>query len=311
MTRRENPATPLTFTAGPLDRAALLRLDQARIQAFLAGGRARIVPVWNQRHPLTDDARPHLMTYEEARRITDLGAAPFVFLGLEGEEPWFALGLPGEEAPPEVGPENRFAHLTEVVSTLPADEAAVLAYARAMVIWHFNHMHCGRCGAPTASGESGHSRACTDTACGHRSFPRTDPAVITLVTDGERCLLGRQPRWPAGMYSTIAGFVEPGETLEETVRREVREETGVEVGAVRYQASQPWPFPSSIMLGFRAEAVSTAIRRDDDELEDVRWFTRDELDSFGEMHADGTGFKLPGPYSIARFLIEDWRLERR
>ncbi len=309
MSLRENPAHPLTFTIGPIDRAALLRPDEKKISAFLTGGRAQIVPVWNQRHLISTDSRPLIFNYTEAARRVDLSSTPLVFLGVENDEPWFALGLPDSETPPDMGVPGTFVMLTDVVTLLPAGEATLLAYARAMVIWHFNHLHCGRCGAPTALTEGGHSRTCTNATCAHRSFPRTDPAVITLVTDGPRCLLGRQSQWPLGMYSTIAGFVEPGETLEQTVRREVREETGIRVGEVRYVASQPWPFPSSVMLGFRAEALSTEIRGDDDELEDCRWFTRAEVDAFGDRDAGGVGFKLPGRYSISRFLIEDWRRE--
>lgn len=309
MISRENPAHPLTFTVSPIDRAALSRPDEKKITAFLTGGRARIVPVWNQRHLISPESRALIFSYAEAARSVDLSSMPLVFLGVDNGEPWFALGLPGTEIPPDMGVPGSFVMLNDVVTLLPANEATVLAYARAMVIWHFNHLHCGRCGALTAISESGHSRTCTNVDCTHRSFPRTDPAVITLVTDGPRCLLGRQSQWPTGMYSTIAGFVEPGETLEQTVRREVQEETGILVGEVRYIASQPWPFPSSVMLGFRAEALSTEIRGDDDELEDCRWFTRAEIDSFGDRDTGGSGFKLPGRYSIARFLIEDWRHE--
>jgi NAD+ diphosphatase len=218
--------------------------------------------------------------------------------------PWFAAGLEGEEPPFFGGGEYRA--LNEVVLLLPSDQASLLAHARAMVIWHDNHRHCGRCGTATVSTEAGHSRLCTNVACRHRTFPRTDPVIITLIVDGERCLLGRQAVWTPGMYSAIAGFVEPGETLESAVRREAREETGIELGHVRYVASQPWPFPASIMLGFEADALSRDISRNDGELEDCRWFTKTEIRAFKERTSSAPGFKLPNRYAIARLLLDRW-----
>ena len=171
-----------------------------------------------------------------------------------------------------------------------------------MIFWHSRHRFCGVCGAPTRSEEAGHVRRCTEAGCATMHFPRTDPAVIMLVTDGDRALLGRNKNFLPGMYSTLAGFVEPGESLEDAVAREVREETAIEVGAVHYHSSQPWPFPANIMLGFYAEAASTAITVDYGELEDARWFERDWLLS----HTDDDNFRLPRRDFIARRLIEDW-----
>ncbi|MSO73216.1 MAG: NAD(+) diphosphatase, partial [Rhodospirillaceae bacterium] len=233
-----------------------------------------------------------------------------VFLGFVGNAPWFVAGLPDSEAAPQLGVEGAYRNLNEVVLLLPGDQASLLAYARAMVIWHENHLHCGRCGAPAASTEAGHSRTCTNSACGHRTFPRTDPVVITLILHGDKCLLGRQAAWPPGVYSAIAGFVEPGESLEAAVRREAFEETGIKIGDVRYMASQPWPFPASIMLGFQAQALSTEVDRKDEELEDCRWFTKAEIRSFAERDSAGTGFKLPNRFAIARYLLEQWLVER-
>lgn len=309
MTQQKFFADLLTFAAEPLDRAALARGQKEHIHTLLVGGKARIVPVWNQRHLVSPEPRALAFSLNQAAPFIERESCPLIFLGMESGEPWFALGLPVSDAPPELDVAGDFVILNDVVTMLPAREATILAYARAMVIWHFNHLHCGRCGAATKISDSGHSRVCTNTSCKHRSFPRTDPAVITLVTDGPRCLLGRQAQWPAGVYSTIAGFVEPGETLEQTVYREVREETGIEVDEIQYLASQPWPFPSSIMLGFRAKALTTEIRCEDDELEDCRWFTRAELKSFRDRTDAGPGFKLPNRYSIARFLIEEWMSE--
>jgi NAD+ diphosphatase len=297
----------ITYSGNPLDRRAGLRANAEELRALLRAERARIVPVWNQKHLFDAAPRPQFLSFAHIARL-DLDVLEPVFLGCADDTPWFALGLPPGDAPPDLGLNGDYRTLNEVVTLLTPDEASILAYGRAMVIWHDNHRYCGRCGAPTRSSDGGHARVCTNPACGHRSFPRTDPAVITLIEDpgGARALLGRQARWMPGMYSVIAGFVEPGESLEETVARETFEETGVRVTDVRYMASQPWPFPSSIMLGFRARALTTAIVLGDDELEDCRWFTRDELRSFGRADGPYASLRLPNPFSIARYLINAW-----
>jgi len=297
----------LTYTEAPLNRATALRRDSARVRAMLTGGAARIVPVWNQRHLIDAAPRAQMLSFAEASRAFEADALPLIFLGVQDEVPFFALGLPGSETPPAMPVPGAFEILNDVVALLPGDEAAILAYARAMVIWHFNHRHCGRCGAPAALTESGHSSSCTNAICGHRTYPRSDPVVITLITHGDACLLGRQAAWPPGMYSCIAGFVEPGENLEAAVKRECFEETGATLDEVRYVASQPWPFPASMMLGFHASATTRALQPRDDELEDCRWFTKNELALFGERSDPGPGFKLPNRYAIARLLIDGWR----
>jgi NAD+ diphosphatase len=196
---------------------------------------------------------------------------------------------------------TRLEELRPLLTELPAAEAAVLACARALLVWRARHRHCGVCGAPTHARAAGHSLVCTSSECGAEFFPRIDPAVIVLVSDGDRVLLGRQHAWPAGRYSALAGFVEPGESLEDTVVREVREEAGVQVSAVKYFASQPWPFPSSLMLGFEATARHGEPLRLDGELEDARWFRAAEL--------NGEGVRLlPPHYTIARRLIDAWYL---
>jgi NAD+ diphosphatase len=189
-----------------------------------------------------------------------------------------------------------FCQLRPLASELPAGEAGLLAYARALHLWRANHRYCSRCGAPMRSIRAGHVRHCPD--CGHETFPRLDPAIIVLVHDGDAALLGRQARWPPGRYSTIAGFVEPGESLEDAVRREVFEETGIAPEQISYHSSQPWPFPASLMLGFTARAAASPPVLHDGELEDARWFSRDEL-------LGGT-VGLPPPESISRRLIDGW-----
>ena len=202
-----------------------------------------------------------------------------------------------DDAPPfaELG---QFQDLRFIGTELPADQANLAAHARALVLWHASHLYCGHCGSEARNHDAGNARVCSNKACGRTLFPRVDPAIIVLVSRGDRCLLGRQRSWPEAQYSTVAGFVEPGEALEDAVRREVFEETNIHVGDVLYHSSQPWPFPSSLMLGFQAEGLSDDIVLNDGELEDAQWFTRDQLRS---------GYpKLPFRVSIARRLVDHW-----
>lgn len=229
-----------------------------------------------------------------------------VLLGERDGTTHFAVLLEPEEVP---GQREEWVGLRAVVQAIvdeAVEDAPLVLHAIGMAEWHRATRHCPRCGARLEPDQAGHVLHCP--ACGRDQFPRSDPAVIMVVTDGEagspdeRCLLGRSPRWPAGRYSTLAGFVEPGETMEDAVRREVAEETGVQVGAVRYFGSQPWPFPASLMVGFTAKAVATEIDVDGSEIEDARWFTRKELLNQAEA---GT-LVLPGGVSISRSLIESW-----
>jgi NAD+ diphosphatase len=220
-----------------------------------------------------------------------------VFLGLSEGVPLFADDVSGAE--PAGG---HPAGLREAATELPTVEAGLAAYAGSLLAWHRRHRFCANCGAPTEQRDGGHERFCP--ACEAHHFPRTDPVVIVRVTDGgDGLLLGRQARWPDGRFSLLAGYVEPGETLEEAVRREVLEESGVALGSVSYLASQPWPFPSSLMLGFNAVAERGRPAPGDDELAEVRWFERDEVQRAAR---DEGGVKLAPAYSIARHLIDDW-----
>jgi len=235
-----------------------------------------------------------------------------MFLGLDRDRPVFAR--------PAAGGGDELASLTDLrgaALTMDVAEAGLFAYAAALLHWNRTHRFCGSCGEPTAVAEAGHRRRCAN---GHSEHPRTDPVVIMLVVDtpGDRVLLGRQPIWPAGRFSALAGFVEPGEALEGAVVREVAEEAGVAVGAVRYVASQPWPFPANLMLGFEAEWAGGEAHVADRELESVRWFTRAEVavaaqadvaweDGAAAPPPTGTGaLLLPPRLAIARHLIEDW-----
>jgi NAD+ diphosphatase len=291
---------PNFFSEFVYDRAAHIRGDEDRLRQLLDTG-ARIIPVWRSMSLLARLDQPQALLLErvppEEFINSDTG---IVFLGLFGGVPHFAVDTGhAEDAPARLGGE--IADLRDIGGHLAPEEASVLAHARAMVYWHERHRFCGVCGSPTVVRDAGHRRDCTNPDCGTPHFPRTDPAVIMLIHRGDRCLLGHSKRWSNPMYSTLAGFVEPGESLEDAVRREVMEEAGVKVGRVTYHSSQPWPFPASIMLGFYGEAESDEISIDDDELQDARWFTRDQL-----RNPEGTGIQLPRAISVSRRLINDW-----
>jgi NAD+ diphosphatase len=231
-----------------------------------------------------------------------MAGGPWVFLGLLGERAVFGIDISTADDPMPLLPDTlgKFVDLRAVGWGVAKPEASILAHARGLLHWRSRHRFCGVCGAPCDVKSAGHMMQCT--ACEAQHFPRTDPAVIMLVTRGDRALLGHSQRFPrANMYSTLAGFVEPGETLEEAVRREVFEESGIRAGTVHYHSSQPWPFPGNVMLGFYAEGLSEEITIDTEEMLDVRWFSRAEI-SDPEQH----GFLLPRADSIARRLIEDW-----
>lgn len=294
---RSDAERPNVFAGPHVDRLTFAQADAGAIERRIAEGSARLVPVWKSRCPVVREPSPSAC-------LLPLGSGPFAGIGMDdmillGEYRGLAVFTTEieTESPPPLEDGAEFADLRLAASLLPHDEAGLVAYARAMISFRHRHRFCGSCGAPTHPERNGRVMTCTHAPCGTEFYPRVDPAVIVLVTHGDSVLLGRQPGWTAGRYSTIAGFVEPGESLEDAVRREVLEETGVEVGVPRYHSSQPWPFPRSLMLGFRAEALSTAVRLGDAELEDARWFRREEL---------ATGAMLPFVQSIAYRLIEDW-----
>ncbi len=306
-TERPRGQRPGNFYSGvDLDRADHLRRDAAWLRAALAGENTLFVPVWRDRSLIETGTEARGLWLERA----DLHGLPggpdnAVFLGRHGGSALFALDLSELEAPEAtlaLNGRGTFQDLRAVGPILARQDGAILAYARGLLHWHKRHRFCGLCGSATDQNQGGHVRACTDSACGADHFPRTDPAVIMLIHDGDACVLGRQKAWPEGMHSTLAGFVEPGESLEEAVAREVREEVGIEVSSVTYHSSQPWPFPSSIMLGFHAEARQGPLTIDPHELGAARWFTRQELRNSPE---DET-LRLPRRDSIARRLIEDW-----
>ncbi|NGM21494.1 NAD(+) diphosphatase [Roseomonas stagni] len=296
---------PNAYTGSPLDRAGHRRDDQDWIAQALADPETLFAPVWRSRSLMkgVEAGKPEavLLTGAAAEAVRMAGG-PWAFLGLWEGRPVFTVDCSAAEDPLPLLPDGMggFTDLRQVAGLLPAGEASVLAHARGLMHWRTRHRFCGVCGGECAPRSAGNVMVCTN--CNAQHFPRTDPAVIMLVVRGDRALLGHSHRFPnSKMYSTLAGFVEPGESLEEAVRREVKEETGVEVGEVLYHSSQPWPFPASIMLGFHAEGLTDAITIDPEELQDARWFTREEM-----RDAAAHGFSLPRIDSIARRLIEDW-----
>ncbi len=230
-------------------------------------------------------------------------AAP-ILLGKIKHITYFAADLPSKDSrvPDKLASHGQFEDLRKAGAILDGKDSVLLAYARAMIFWQHRNRFCGDCGSPNVSEEAGHMLVCSNHKCGQKHFPRTDPAIIVLVTSGDQCLLGRQPVWPPKWYSTIAGFVDPGESLENAVIREVSEETGIKVKNIFYYSSQPWPFPSSIMLGFTAQAENKKIMIDGDEIEHADWFSRNDI----YRKVKQKQLRLPPPVSIAYRLIENW-----
>lgn len=283
---------------------SLRRGDGDWLEERLAALNTRFVPVFEEKVLVKLD-RPVEPRFVDRNQIggENLDAESLVLLGVIEDVTYFAVTVNPETAVlrqrlEELG---RFTDLRRIGSYLDETDAAILAYARGIVYWHQRHRYCGVCGGVTQSCNAGHRRVCPE--CASNQFPRIDPAIIVLVHDDERCLLGRRPAWEENRFSAIAGFVEPGETAEQAVVREVYEETAVYVGAVTYHSSQPWPFPGSLMLGFHAEAASHAIQRLDGELAEAKWFTRGEV---LEALTGRDGFTMPTPLSISYRLIEDW-----
>jgi NAD+ diphosphatase len=232
--------------------------------------------------------------------------APCVFLGLESDRAVFALDISAAAEPEHQGPLaslGQFRDLRAAAPLLPPDEIAILAQAKALIDWHQRHGFCARCGTRTRAMDSGHRRLCPH--CGAEHFPRTDPVVIMLAHDGENCLVGRGHQFQPQMYSALAGYVEPGETIEEAVRREILEETAIRTGRVTYYATQPWPFPSSLMIGCFAEALSREIVLDTTELADARWLDRNAARALLSGETIG-GIRIPPPLAIAHHLIREW-----
>jgi len=314
----------LSYAGGYLNRAGNLRKNSEWVNSQLLNSETLIIPVWKSHNLITysDNSASTPKAVQCKGKIAEViinSTSTIVFLGLDNGTAIFAADLSEykeKEAISLIG-EGKFIDLRKVGPLLKKEEATLMAYARGILYSHINYRYCGKCGHVTESREGGHMRLCTNPDCNNEIFPRTDPAVIMLVEyipqNGEppKCLLGSNAKWPKGFYSTLAGFVETGESLEEAVIREVDEEVGVKIGSVKYQTSQPWPFPSSIMLGFRAQAITTEITVDKNEIREARWFTVEELLECGEWGDNSSKYHLSRKDSISRFLIDTWIEENR
>jgi len=300
-------AATLGFAHNDLDRLANRR-DDAGFQAEVAAApAARTLAVLGDGVLVRRGRDGSMDPWFRFEELAALGRAGHRgFLGVDARGPAFAVAV--DSGPTDIlaaNPDLALFNLRQVAvdGSVSAADLGALAEGKALIAWHATHGFCGRCGTPTRSSASGWRRECP--SCGLHHFPRTDPVVIMLATDRDRCLLGRQPRFPARMYSCLAGFLEPGETIEAAVRREVAEEAGIACGAVTYLGSQPWPFPASLMIGCLVEASSTAITIDAEELEDARWFARDEVEAMlaGRHPA---GLACPVPMAIAHHIVRAW-----
>ena len=291
----------LALARSTLDRATERRRNAAWVDARWADPRCRVLVVVDGEAPVTDDATALIFTTPDELDDSQTPEERYL-LGLDPDGvPYFAVPgrTPAEPDPSGIGTTR--AGLRHAGGLLSDRDAGLFVHAVALVNWHAAHPCCARCGTATRPTAGGHVRRCP--SCDREHFPRTDPAIIVLVSDEQnRCLLGRQPSWPVGRFSTLAGFVEPGEPLEHAVIREVHEETGIEVVDPEYAGSQPWPFPSSLMLGFFARAVTTQIKVDEEEIAEARWLSHDQL----RTAIDTGELLLPGKVSIARRLIETW-----
>ena len=297
-----------TFAGNPLDRVSDKRSDPAWIAEQLAAPESLGVVLWNGK-PLVEDAKGGgvQIAYVAARMVRDMaGGGPerLLFLGLWQGTAVFAVDLDGV-ADPADGPLQglgRFEDLRMIALTLPGTEAGILATAKSMFEWRRRHRHCAACGQPSEAKDGGWKRICP--ACKVEHFPRTDPVVIMLAVKGDRCLVGRQAAWPKLMYSALAGFLEPGESIEEACARELWEEARLKTRSVRYHSTQPWPYPSSLMIGLMAEVSDDQATPDQTELEAVRWFTREETRAM--LRNEIPDAKAPGAMAIAHQLIKAW-----
>lgn len=292
------------FASVRLDRLAEYRDDPEWVENALLSDAARFVPLWRNRNLLADGEDGQVAVYLRPGEVDRPDSVqPPTLLGTDGKRYFFALSINDRQQEEILAarPGARFLDLRLASMDMDAKHAGVLAYAKALHYWQYRHAFCGICGHVNRLESSGHKLVCNNEECGRESFPRIDPAIIVLVTHENACLLGRNSNWPEKRFSTLAGFVEPGESLEDALVREVYEEAQVRLKDIRYVSSQPWPFPASAMCGFHAESVNRNCGATE-EMEEVRWFTVDDLDAAVRLDT----VRLPPPVSIAFRLIADW-----
>ena len=305
---RITPSRRNVFSSVRLDRLAEYRDDEAWVRRALDAGAARFVPLWRNRSLLADTGEGQMAVYLKPGELDRLDSIQSpTLLGTDGKRYFFAVSINDsqQEAVLARHAEARFIDLRLASVDMDSKHAGVLAYAKALHYWQYRHAFCGICGSPNRLESSGHKLVCSNNECGRQSFPRIDPAIIVLVTHGDACLLGRNSAWPPKRFSTLAGFVEPGESLEDALVREVYEEAQVRLADIHYVSSQPWPFPASAMCGFLAEAESRECAVTE-EMEEVRWLSVRELDE--ALAVDE--IRLPPPVSIAFQLIAGWYREQ-
>lgn len=298
-------ADPITFAGSPLDRVSAQRKDADWLDNRLHDSKTRFLPLHDLKVPVELGREPRL-NWRPRGEVSMLlrAGAPCVLLGVDDGIAHFAVDVTA--APPQRHEGSKWLDVRSAAMALPAGEAAITAQARSMLDWHNRHGFCAVCSQPTRMEDAGYSRRCTSEACKAQHFPRTDPVAIMLTIWEDKVLLGRQPRFVPGVYSALAGFLEPGESIEEAVRREIFEEAGIKVGKVRYIASQPWPFPSSLMIGCIGEALTNEITVDQEELEEARWFTREELANMVRLSTTQETPRMPPPLSLAHQLARAW-----
>jgi NAD+ diphosphatase len=302
----------IPFTGNRLDRASDRRTDSAWLTARRTAADTLITPIWKLQVLVIGEERGQAEAAYFHPGLCEplaLPDAPCVFLGLDGSRAVFALDISAASDPESTGPLaglGRFRDMRTAASLVPVCDVAILGQAKALIDWHQRHGFCPRCGARTAVMDGGYRRLCE--SCGAEHFPRTDPVVIMLALDGERCLVGRGVHFPANTFSALAGFIEPGETIEEAVRREIFEEAGIRTGRVTYHATQPWPFPSSLMIGCFAQALDRDFQLDENELAEARWLDRTTARALlaGESI---DGIRIPPPIAIAHHLLKAWASE--
>lgn len=310
--------TNVTFGGSNLDRAGEIRSNPEELHRLLKAPESRVILFWKGKPALFEGSEEIAAVATDDPILKDSSEVP-ALLGRDEKGAWFSAELdrwvpkelpdtldsfldPSEQRHPSLPPRARFVELRGVMSALDARSAELVATGKAILGWHATHPFCAKCGSRTEIAEAGWQRNCP--VCSAKHFPRTDPVVIMLIVSGNSVLLGRSPFWPEGMYSLLAGFVEPGETLEAAVRREVYEESGIRVGAVDYLVSQPWPFPSSLMFGCIGRAESSDINIDPVEIEDALWISKEELaEVFRGTHPK---IKSPRKGAVARYLLEAW-----